>query len=232
MQRAARLPACVHLCTFAFVNLPDAMPTLARPRLRPLHAAPVTFERFVEHVAGDDTKEDLINGRIIPAMSASTPHELVQTFLIKLIGMYTDARDLGIVLGSRTLVRIDERNGYEPDVLFVRKDRQHIVGAQALNEAPDLAVEIVSRSSKKQDYVDKLAGYERAGVREYWIVDPDRSEARFYRRGADGLFADASPSPGEPFESAVLPGFRIDPAVLFQEPLPSAFALLQAMLAR
>ncbi len=207
------------------------MPTLTRPRLRPFHAAPVTFDEFIERFAGRDTKEDLISGHIIPAMSASTPHEFLVVFLIKLLGIYADARSLGTVMGSRTLVRIDRRNGYEPDVLFVRKDRQHIIGEQALSEAPDLAVEIVSRSSRRQDYVDKLAGYERAGVAEYWIIDPDRGEARFYRRGDDGLFADASPAPGEAFRSAVLTGFRLDPGVLFAAPPPDAFALLQRLLA-
>lgn len=207
------------------------MPTLTRPRLRPLHAAPLTFDEFAERFADSGTKEDLINGRVLAAMPASTAHEIVQTFLVSLLTMYVAARNLGgLVLGSRTLVRIDERNGFEPDVLFVSKERQHIVGEQALSEAPDLAVEIVSRSSKKVDYTDKLAGYERAGLIEYWIIDLDRREARFYRRG-DGLFADASPPAGAAFESAVLPGFRLDPRVLFGEQPPNAFALLQELLA-
>ncbi len=208
------------------------MPTLTRPRLRPLHTAPVTFDEFMLRDTDEDVREELFNGRILPAMAPPTArHERIQTFLIKLLGMYADARDLGEVLGSRTLVRIDERNGYELDVLFVRKERLDIIHEREVSEAPDVAVEIVSRSSRRQDYVDKLAGYERAGVREYWIIDPDRGEARFYRRSSDGLFTDVSPRPGEVFQSEALPGFRLDPTVLFQEPMPGAFGLLQALLA-
>lgn len=208
------------------------MPTLTRPRLRPLHTAPVTFDEFLLRATDEDVREELFNGRILPAMAPPTArHERIQSFLLSLLKMYADARDLGEVLGSRTLVRIDERNGYEPDVLFVRKERLDIIREREVSEAPDVAVEIVSRSSRRADYVDKLAGYERAGVREYWIIDPDRGEARFYRRGDDGLFADATPEPGVLFESTVLSGFRLDPAVLFADPMPGAFALLQGLLA-
>lgn len=208
------------------------MPTLTRPRLRPLHTAPLTFDAFLLREGDEHVREELFNGRILPAMAPPTArHERIQTFLLSLLKMYADARGLGEVLGSRTLVRIDERNGYEPDVLFVRKDRLGTIREREVSEAPDVAVEIVSRSSRRADYVDKLAGYERAGVLEYWIIDPDRGEARFYRRGADSLFADASPAPGEAFRSEALPGFRLDPSVLFQEPMPGAFGLLQELLA-
>lgn len=198
----------------------------ARPKARP---ALRTYDEFARD-APAGTKEDLINGVVVPAMSASTPHERVFRFVFFLLTGYVSAKGLGEVLGSRTLVRIDDRNGYEPDVLFVAKARAGIVRERDLDGAPDVAVEIVSRSSRKADEQAKFAGYERAGVREYWLLDPERQTAALYRRGADGLFADVTPAPGEPFVSEAVAGFRLDPAVLGRDPLPSEFDVLRDLL--
>ncbi len=150
-------------------------------------------------------------------------------FLLCIMHGYASARGLGEVLGSRTLVRIDERNGFEPDLLFVAAARQHLLTEQALLGPPDLAVEIVSKSSRTQDRDAKFAGYERAGVLEYWLLDPARADAQFYRRGIDGLFA-AVETEGGAFASHALPGFRLHVADLFAETPPSEFDVLRSLL--
>lgn len=65
---------------------------------------------------------------------------------------------------------------------------------------------------------------------EYWIVDPLRGRAQFYRIGEGGLYTDVTPGDGEPFESQALPGFQIAPAYLFAKERPSAFTLLTELL--
>ena len=61
----------------------------------------------------------------------------------------------------------------QPDLIFIAKERLDIVGETYVREAPDLAVEILSPSTRKLDLRLKRDLYERHGVREYWIVDPD-----------------------------------------------------------
>ncbi len=151
-------------------------------------------------------------------------------FLGTLMSLFAEETGIGEVLGSHSLVRVDGRNGFEPDLLFVRDDRVHIVEAQFLSQGPDVAVEIVSPSSKRHDYATKRDGYERAGVAEYWIVDPERRETRFYRLGNDGRYADVTPDAGDPFESVAMPGLRLDFALLFADERPSTLRLLRAML--
>lgn len=196
----------------------------ARRRAVPL----LTYETFLHH-APDGTKEDLIDGVGVPAMSASTTHERLFAFLLTVLRGYASAKGLGEVLGSRTLVRIDARNGYEPDLLFVSKARAHIVRERDVTEAPDIAVEIVSKSSRRRDARTKFLGYERAGVLEYWLIDPERRAATFYVRGDQGVFEPA-PLDGGVFASHALPGFRLDPAWLFADPLPPEFAVLRGLL--
>lgn len=70
-----------------------------------------------------------------------------------------------------------------------------------------------------RDTIDKLNEYEQGGGAEYWILDPERQEARFYKL-REGRYEEATLN-GTVFESAVLKGFRLDVPPLWQKPLPS-----------
>jgi Uma2 family endonuclease len=79
---------------------------------------------------------------------------------------------LGLVLTSPVGVRLPgEATIVEPDVLFVGRARQAIVGDDFIEGAPDLIVEVLSPSNWMLDRTRKLEAYRRAGVAEYWIVD-------------------------------------------------------------
>jgi Uma2 family endonuclease len=207
------------------------MSTLTRPRraARPANAQtePITFDQYVAR--DDERKADLIDGYLHYDDMPTIQHEDLFAFLLMILRGYARKKDLGLVLGSRTKVRVAGREGYEPDILFVRSERSHVVGRLHLSEAPDLAVEIVSPSSAVRDYRTKRAGYEQIGTREYWIVDPQQQEARFFRLADDGLFAEVTPAEGI-YESRALPGFRVDPGVLFGAELPDELELLAELL--
>ena len=105
----------------------------------------------------------------------------------------------------------------QPDLIVVcdgsKVRERHVRGA------PDLVIEILSRTTTKRDLRDKFAVYEKHGVREYWIVDPAGEWIKRFDRGADGRFGEAEgrdPAMKKgPIASIVLEGFSIDPAELF-----------------
>lgn len=72
----------------------------------------------------------------------------------------------------------DDRTYVEPD-LSVICDREKLTDA-GCNGAPDWVIEIVSHSSRQMDYMRKLFKYRSAGVREYWIVDPEKERITVY----------------------------------------------------
>ncbi len=199
----------------------------ALPAQSPPQTEPMTFADFIAR--DDERKADLIDGYLIYDMPTDR-HEDLFLFLASLLRIYAREMNLGEVRGSRTPVRIDERRSFEPDILFVRRERAYVIQKLYLSEAPDLAIEIVSPSSVRRDYETKRAGYEAMGVREYWLIDPVNSDARVFRLGMDGLFADVTPAQGEVFKSDVLAGFRLDLGVLFDDPLPSEHAMLRDLL--
>ena len=81
---------------------------------------------------------------------------------------------------------------------------------------------MLSPSSRRTDEVLKRRAYERWGVAELWIIDPDVERVRVYRVGPDGLFGRArelSAEHGESLETPLLPGFAMPLAELFADPL-------------
>ena len=87
----------------------------------------------------------------------------------------------------------------------------------------DLCIEAVSDSTvkvKQRDTVVKKGEYEYAGVREYYILDPNKKETAFYRRNAYGIYEHIRPVRGDIIQSGVLPGFQFRISDLYRQPLP------------
>src|SRR5207245_3587617 len=76
----------------------------------------------------------------------------------------------------------------EPDLLYMSNERAAEVAIpQHIRGAPEIVVEIASKGTRKRDETIKKRLYERAGVSEYWIVDPVVETVRVYRRGDAGF---------------------------------------------
>ena len=88
----------------------------------------------------------------------------------------------------------------------------------------DLVVEVISPGSRGLDRGDKLYEYEKGGVTEYWLLDPERKKAEFYVRGRDGSYTLAEFAEGI-FRSSVIKGLWLRVEWLWQRPLPIYAAL-------
>ena len=90
-----------------------------------------------------------------------------------------------------------------------RMQKTHIKGA------PDLIVEILSRSAAKLDLVDKRYDYAAAGVSEYWIVDPETETVEIYVLESGALSLKLTARESGNLTSILLPQLTIDLAKLF-----------------
>jgi Uma2 family endonuclease len=191
-------------------------------------AAATTFEEFCLLVP-EGQKADLIDGVIYMASPDNTGANLLNLWLCGLMDLFVAERDLGSVVISRVAFRLGPTQSPEPDIAFVRKDRLRLIQPGYVDGPPDLAVEIVSPDSVERDYVQKLGLYRRAGVGEYWIVDPILQKLTVYRLDARGRYRVVQPSKGI-LHSRVLPGFWLRPEWLWQDPRPKKIALLAEIL--
>lgn len=103
----------------------------------------------------------------------------------------------------------------EPDISVVcdpaKLDR---IGCKG---APDLIMEILSPSTRRHDKARKLNLYQRAGVKEYWIVDPDNKDVQVFLLKDGNYIIQAFGEPGDTLPVNVLPGCTIDLAAVFSE---------------
>ncbi len=107
----------------------------------------------------------------------------------------------------------------QPDiVVFCDRSKLTERGARG---APDLVVEILSPSTSRKDQREKFDRYERSGVREYWVIDPEAWSVWVYRLGPDARFdqGELRDRLGDtsPISSAVLGGFELDLEDLFAD---------------
>jgi Uma2 family endonuclease len=197
------------------------MPTQTR-------AGVYAFADFLELI--HEEKADLIDGVIHMASPESTEHNALVLWLAKVLGWYIEERRLGRLTVNKVAYRLNDRTAPEPDLGFVRLEREAIIRKGYVDGPPDLAVEIVSGDSVDRDYESKRRRYEQAGVAEYWIIDPDETRATFLVRGAEG-FVESSPV-DHLFTSRILPGFVLDVRWLCQRPLPPSLPIVQKLLGR
>jgi Uma2 family endonuclease len=188
----------------------------------------VTFEEFCFRV-NEDQKADLIDGVIYMASPENTDANDLFMWLSGLLHLFVQKRKAGKVYGSRVAFRLGEHQSPEPDIAFVAKERLHLVQRGYIDGPPDLAIEIVSPDSVERDYQTKKEQYEKAGVREYWIVDEIMQEVTLYRLNAQGSFSKVKPRKGV-LTSKVLPGFWLRTDWLWQTPLPDTLETLAQLL--
>jgi Uma2 family endonuclease len=189
-----------------------------------------TFDDFCTLVR-EDQKADLIDGVIYMTSPENTEANDLFGWILGLMKFFVAARGLGKVFGSRVAFRLDDRNGPEPDVAFVRKDRLHLVRRGYVKGPADLAVEIVSPESVERDYVKKRRQYQEAGFPEYWIVDQMEQKVTLLRLSPRGTYREVRPRRGE-LHSEALPGFWLHPEWLWQDPLPNPLEILTQLLSR
>ena len=147
------------------------------------------------------------------ASPASFVHEDVQSFLIMTLGFYVTQKQLGKVMGPNTAYRLSEENVYQPDISFIHADRVDLAEAVYFPGPPDIAVEIVSPSSRHYDEIEKMVNYGRYGVQEYWLINPLDRSATFFAR-MDGEWVPIPAQTGV-VRSLVLDGFWLKTAWIF-----------------
>lgn len=190
---------------------------------------PVTFEEFLAW-CDEDTHAEWVDGEIVMAPPPNTEHQLIRDFLVKVVGLYAEARELGLVVSSPYLMRLPNRPaGREPDLLFVAKERIDRITRQLLDGPADLVVEIISPESIERDRGTKFVEYEAAGIPEYWLIDPLREQAEFYQLGTDGRYRPGPIDANGTYQSKILTDFWLRVAWLWQSPLPPVLSVLKEL---
>lgn len=141
-------------------------------------------------------------------------HQRIVAMLYALLLAHVTPRSLGEPLFSPFRVRIGDGKYREPDVLFMlseHRERQH----NDFWDGADLVMEVVSDDFRRHDLETKRFEYARAGIPEYWIVDPMLREVTVLTLVGDRYEPVGVFKPGGQAASALLPGFIVDVGEVF-----------------
>lgn len=168
----------------------------------------------------DGLRHEIIDGVLYVSPSPGTPHQFTVGKLYQAIANYLDEHPVGEVYLAPFDVVFTRHDVVEPDLLFISTARLAVLTERNVSGAPDLAVEVLSPSTRRVDLTLKRKLFEREGVREYWIVDPVEGTIAVHRRLSDALVPSAglSKHAGDVLASPLLPGFEVPLARLFREP--------------
>lgn len=176
-------------------------------------------EEFLDF-CDEDTKAEFVDGEVIVHSPASIKHVNIQMFVSWLVKLFVAKGRVGQVFGENFQVQLRPGLRRVPDLIFVSKDNNVTITNTEIQGAPDLVLEIVSPDSVDRDWRDKFHEYERAGVKEYWIIDPNNQRFEIYCLSDQGKYQAQRPEKGL-LKSQILPGFWLKKDWLWQEPLPN-----------
>jgi Uma2 family endonuclease len=189
-----------------------------------LDIAYYTYKEYIKWP--DKPRYELIDGVPYMMAGASNTHQEIVLAIGSQFRAFLKGKQCRAFIAPYD-VRLNENNFddtvVQPDV-FVVCDRNKITRTY-LNGAPDLAVEVLSPKSGKHDRIVKYKRYQRAGIREYWVVDPSDKSVHVYILN-EGKYISFVYEENEKIPVHVLPGCEIDLADVFppiddaEEPMP------------
>jgi Uma2 family endonuclease len=192
----------------------------------------MSLQEFLEW-ADEDVWAEWEDGKVIFLSPASFGHQKIVGFLATLLHLFLEERDMGEVLTAPFSMWLPvSKRVREPDILVVLKENLDRIKKNFLDGPADLVIEIVSEDSMLRDRGTKFAEYELDGVKEYWLIDPDREQADFFVLGEGGRFERKLPDRRGFYHSAVLKGFRLNVNWLWQSPLPKVSEVLRKAVKR
>jgi Uma2 family endonuclease len=189
----------------------------------------ISYEDFLAW-CDEDTWAEWVDGEVIMVSPASTQHQRIFRLLVSILNLYVESRNLGEILPAPYQMKLDKtRSGREPDILYVASSSIGRVKDTYLDGPADMVIEIVSKESETRDREEKFVEYETAGISEYWLIDPIRQQAEFYRLGADNHYHLILPDEEGIYHSEVVRGFWLRVSWLWEEPLPPVWDVWQEL---
>jgi Uma2 family endonuclease len=168
---------------------------------------------------GGDVRYELYEGEVIELPAAFVGHQYVAMHVVKLLSAY-QAKHGGLLLFSPVDVVLSQYDVFQPDVLWVGKNKMHLVRRdRPIEFVPDLAVEVISRSTGVRDRGRKKEIFGKHGLPEYWLVEPHAESLEIYTHDSGRLDLVGYYARRDEVNSPTLPDLRFSVDTLFTNPL-------------
>lgn len=187
----------------------------------------VSFDEYMERFAHDFY--EWVDGELIPMSPQSYVHHNLVVYLLDVLRAYFRFRAIGEVIIAPFVMKLEATgSGREPDLQVILKTNPGQRTDTAMIGPADICIEVVSPESVTRDYGDKLQEYEKAGVKEYWLFDPARRAALFYRLNGEGMY-NLMGLDDQHYHTPLLPGLAVHVPTLWQETLPDIVSIVETV---
>lgn len=149
----------------------------------------LTYDDYLEMTEEPGYRLEILEGVLVKEPSPSVLHQRVSRRLLRLLEDYfgdTDPR--GEVFGAPLDTTLSNITVVQPDLLFISGKQRDIEKETRIDGSPELVVEIISPTSRRKDRVQKMQIYQKAGIRHYWLVDPEEKTLECFGL-RDGIYA-------------------------------------------
>jgi Uma2 family endonuclease len=163
----------------------------------------------------DRNRYEIVDGELFVTPAPRTLHQRIVGNVFAALHQHVRQHRLGEVFVAPYDVVFATSTVLEPDVLFVSSARLHHIGEDNLSGPPDLAVEVISESTKRLDREVKLKQYALYGVSEYWLVDPEGKNVEVFRLKEEGYELAKRLGFGDTLTSPLFPELKLAVASLW-----------------
>ena len=146
---------------------------------------PYTYQEYC-YLPNDGRRYEIIEGELYVTPSPSSMHQTVSRRLQYALMTQLELPGIAYIFDAPFDIILAETSVVEPDLVIIRKSRRDSISKRGFEGPPDVAVEILSSSTRGNDIFLKKAAYARAGISEYWIVDPDLGHVEVFRLKESG----------------------------------------------
>ncbi len=168
-----------------------------------------TESAYLQLTADSNRLIELVDGCLEFPPLPKASHQRILRFLLEAFLAFIRPRGLGEMLTSPLRVRLRQGRFREPDLVFMFREHADRAGDDFW-EGADLVVEIVSDDGRDRDLVEKRDDYAKAGIGEYWIVDPKQERIEVLALKDESYAAHGLFNRGETATSSSLQGFAVD----------------------
>jgi Uma2 family endonuclease len=189
--------------------------------MRPTPGLKLTYDDFLLF-PDDGQRHELIDGEHYVTPSPNITHQRIVGRLHLALGNYLGTHPVGEIFLAPFDVVFSQFDVVEPDLLYITAERRkEILTKQHVRGTPDLVIEVGSPGTRRRDETIKRRLYERAGVAEYWIADPELEVVRIYARQGGGFARprESSREAGDALTSPLFSGLDLPLEEIFRAPL-------------
>jgi Uma2 family endonuclease len=179
----------------------------------------LTYHDFVLF-PDDGKRHELIDGEHYVTPSPNTRHQRISGNLFLMIGAWLEDHPIGQLFYAPLDVVLSNVDVVEPDLLYMSNERAaQVMTSLHVKGVPELVIEIGSPATRKRDETTKRRLYERFGVTEYWVVDPDLDLIRIYRRNGEHFdrAVEVSHERGDVLTTPLLQGLELPLQRIFRD---------------